>query len=225
VFKLSPDGRQNTNIVTAKTTVQYFALDVNGNIYITDSTYNRVIKYGPDGALLTMFANTDAPEPFYKPTGIAIDINGNMFVKDSPPSPFVPRVVKLDPSGKQIAEYTTPDIPLSGGPSGLALSPSGPLYVADSWNGRIVEFVLSPPSPSTNSGISTGAIVGIVVGVVIAFIALLLVAIVWIRYRALSAKSTAQQSVSVQESEQPAQESEVAKLPAFNPSDTHPAFL
>jgi len=139
-------------------------LDPSGQfIYVVDSQNNRIQKFNSNG-----FNNTAIPlvswgsygtgnGQFRSPTGIAIDPSGNVYVADSQNN----RIQKFDSNGQYlfqkgtrcvISAATPPCIdadgsgPLSLGdeqffsPTGIAIDPSGNVYVADSQNNRIQKF-------------------------------------------------------------------------------------
>jgi len=60
-----------TTILKAPTAV---AVDANGNVYVTESSTNRLFVYTPDGKYLKFMKNLD------KPLGVAVDGNGRVYV-------------------------------------------------------------------------------------------------------------------------------------------------
>jgi uncharacterized protein (TIGR03437 family) len=132
------------------------ALDSAGNLYIADSSNNRVRKVSTSGIITTfagngnvtysgdgVAANTSAVS---RPEGITTDDAGNVYISETSNS----RVRKVDTAGiiHTVAGQTTKTIGFSGdggpataatlaGPIGLAVDHSGNLYIADNSNGRI----------------------------------------------------------------------------------------
>src|SRR5439155_20001800 len=113
------------------------AVDSTDNIYVCDTGNNAIRKITPTG-VVTTFVGLAAgnPQQWY-PTGIAVDRQGNIFVADNFNMTIVK--VKLD---KNVA--TVAGLAGKGGgndgigsnarfysPEGLAVDPSGALYIAD----------------------------------------------------------------------------------------------
>jgi sugar lactone lactonase YvrE len=62
-------------------------IDVNNNIYVTDSDYNRIVKFHPNNGIGVIIAgvngNGSGASQFDQPYGNFIDGNGTLFVADS----------------------------------------------------------------------------------------------------------------------------------------------
>jgi len=59
------------------------AVDFDGNIYVTESYYDFVLIFNPQGELLFAFGGSgDEPGEFSQPTGIWVDSMGRLFVSD-----------------------------------------------------------------------------------------------------------------------------------------------
>jgi ABC-type branched-subunit amino acid transport system substrate-binding protein len=126
------------------------AIDRIGNLYLTDAIGNRIRHISPDGTASTIAGTgaagyMDGPASsaqFNHPSGIALDDVGNLFVADSFNHSI--RVVRPDGTVSKLAGSGMAGYRDGQGtqaqfnqPMGLALSPSGVLYVADSMNNRI----------------------------------------------------------------------------------------
>jgi NHL repeat len=103
------------------------AVDAAGNIFIADSSNNRVVKIPVGGGPQTT-VGTGLNEPF----GVAVDGAGNVFIADNRNA----RVVEV-PSGGG-AQIT---LPVSGltDPFGLALDGAGDLFISDGDNENVVK--------------------------------------------------------------------------------------
>ncbi|NDJ13771.1 MAG: hypothetical protein EBY17_21675, partial [Acidobacteriia bacterium] len=132
-------------------------VDESGNVYVADS--NRVVYfpagtttatrvYGQAGSFTTNTANQGgvSANSLSTPRGLALDASGNLYVADSANN----RVLYF-PAGSTTATqvWGQPDFVSTGSgtsatalsvPAGLALDPSGNLYVADSSNNRVLYF-------------------------------------------------------------------------------------
>ncbi|MFN2120317.1 MAG: NHL repeat-containing protein, partial [Anaerolineales bacterium] len=122
------------------------AIDDKGVIYITDTWNQRVqsLSPSPDGSTFTPLRQWDVVgwsgqsldnKPF-----IAVDNRGHVFV--------------TDPEGYRVIEYSTDGALIQtwgdygnsattfGLPSGIAIAPDGAIWVTDSGNNRIMQFLL-----------------------------------------------------------------------------------
>ena len=126
-------------------------VDLAGNVYVTEGA-NTIRKITPSGQVTTLAGSpgqqgsadgTGAAASFDDLEGIAVDASGNLYVSDF----FNDTIRKVTPAGvvttlagKALspgsADGTGADARFSG-PEGLALSPSGNLLVADTWNNTI----------------------------------------------------------------------------------------
>jgi plastocyanin len=95
-----------------------------GNLYITDGNYNRIIKAGPSGQLSLLIQLPTDPTT----TGIAAGPDGNLYVAQFGQAPYAPGTGHID--------RVTPDGQLSEGvvknlttPIDVAFAPDGTMYV------------------------------------------------------------------------------------------------
>jgi len=110
-----------------------------GNVYVPDTHYHRVIVYTPDGKEIRRFGN-DGEEPgnFRLPTDIAWDSKGNTFVSEYGDDD---RIQVFDPSGKFLYKFGS-----FGQGNGQFIRPQDMvvdhdiLYVTDACNHRICVF-------------------------------------------------------------------------------------
>lgn len=132
------------------------ALDSSGNLYIADSSNNRVRKVDRAGVITTAAGNGNVSysgdgvqaitTAVDRPEGVAVDGAGNLYISETSSS----RVRKVDSSGiiTTVAGQTKKTNGFSGdggpataatlyGPIGLIVDASGNLYIADNVNGRI----------------------------------------------------------------------------------------
>ncbi len=130
------------------------AVDSVGNLYIADSTNSRVRKVDTAGMITTVagsgesgFSGDGGPATEAQlgtVAGLAVDASGNIYISDLEHH----RVRMIDPSGTISTVvgdgrggYNGDNIPAAGArllhPRGVAVSPSGDLYIGDAYNHRV----------------------------------------------------------------------------------------
>jgi hypothetical protein len=120
------------------------AVDVFGNIYISDTGNSRVVEVGFAGNISIMgFTGLSAPQQ------LAVDSSGDVFVADSGNK----RIVELTPGGAQSTVSVTPAL---SKPVGVALDPAGDLYIADSGNQNVVTVLPGSTTATTLLSSLTG---------------------------------------------------------------------
>jgi hypothetical protein len=130
---------------------QAVAVDANGNLFIADWGNHRIRKVTPAGMIYTIagsgqsgFSGDGGPatQAGVSAFGVAVDWFGDVFITDDN------RIRKVTPDGliKTVAGNGTSGLSGDGGPAtsaslnspyGIALDPSGNLYIADHNNDRI----------------------------------------------------------------------------------------
>jgi sugar lactone lactonase YvrE len=121
-------------------------IDSAGDVYVVDGsfpTYNRVQKFTPAGAFITSFGNKGSePDGFYG-AGVAAATPSNIYVVDTFNKRIQQYTSTVPPTtyahAATLSEAGTGDGQLVG-PGGMAVDPSGNLYVADTGNERIQKF-------------------------------------------------------------------------------------
>ena len=146
--------------------------DKAGNIYVSESYFNVILKITPDGSLSTLAGmigqsgsadGTGAAARFNNPSGMAVDGAGNLYVADTSNE----TIRKIDSSGNVTtvagSAGATGFVDGVGAaarlhyPGGLAFDAAGNLYIADNWNNAIRK--LTPAgNVSTVSGSASGSI-------------------------------------------------------------------
>ncbi|MBN1938425.1 MAG: NHL repeat-containing protein [Candidatus Aminicenantes bacterium] len=97
-------------------------LDSEGNIYITESGNSRVLKYSPEGALLTSFGrHGQGPGEFQIMGGVAVDDEGRLYITDRTTN----RLKVLSPEGEELANLSLGNIT-----GGIERLPSGEFLVS-----------------------------------------------------------------------------------------------
>ena len=124
---------------------QGVALDAAGNVYVADTGNNRVLRFEAGvpgtGEILLFGGEVNAPQ------GLAIDAMFNLYVADTGND----RVLKI-PNANQPTPGATVIVARIGSsanqvrqPQGVAVDNEGNLYVADTGNDRVLEFVGGVP--------------------------------------------------------------------------------
>ena len=150
------------------------AVDHNGVVYVADTNNNMIRTIQPNGVVISYVGSNPgsgngmgSSAHFYQPSGVAVDASGFLYVADT----FNNTIRKVSPVGEVTTIGGTAGV--TGNADGLgavaqfsrmggiALSTSGALFVADSYNNRISMGVyVTPPAVATTPASSitgTGA--------------------------------------------------------------------
>jgi sugar lactone lactonase YvrE len=126
------------------------AVDLNGNVYVSDTYNNMIRKISPDGSVKTIAGKKkkgsadgkDTAASFSHPAGIAVDNNGNLYVADVDNN----KIRKISPDGVVSTFAGTGIRGSTNGPVttacfyrpyGVAVDQHGNVYVADYQNNLI----------------------------------------------------------------------------------------
>ena len=141
-------GSANGTGVAASFSFPYgVAVDSSGNIYVADA-YNNLIRKITSGGAVTTFAGsgsagatnaTGTSASFHNPEGVAVDSSGNVYVADTTnhlirkitPARVVSTFAGTGSPGSNNGAAT---VATFNNPSGVAVDPSGNVYVADASN-------------------------------------------------------------------------------------------
>ncbi len=122
--------------------INKIALDQDGNLYVTDSGAYRVQKFSTNGDFITAWGEYGYDDAHFQSSlnAITIDRNGFVYVGD------YYRIQKFTNNGEFIAAWRNDASDNENkyfyGPSGLAISPDGFLYIADARKHRIQKFTV-----------------------------------------------------------------------------------
>jgi len=121
-------------------------VDSNGNVYVADTSNNRIVVFNAEGTLLQVIGapavddNPEAPGTFEQPWGVEIASNGNIVVVDT----WNHRIQVLSPSGEPITDFGSYGLPEDAGntiamygPRDVELDIDGNILVADTGGKRI----------------------------------------------------------------------------------------
>ena len=140
------------------------AVDAAGNLFIADTSNNRIRKVATNGLIATVAGN--GYSAFYgdggaatnaalsHPTGVAVDASGNLFIADT----YNQRIRKVTPAGliTSVAgkgNYGSYNVGDGGAatnaslyyPAGVAVDAAGDLFIADSYDNRIRKVTAQGP--------------------------------------------------------------------------------
>ena len=163
------------NIITAAVGFTHpdgVAIDSSGNLYVADTVARRIVKYS--GGVYTTVAGTGQPAfggddgpgalaSLNAPMGLAVDASGNVYIADT----LNGRIRKLTPSGTITTIAGTGALYFSGDggpatqaamyfPRGVAVDPSGNIYIADTAN-SVVRQLQGGALPVSANGVVNAA--------------------------------------------------------------------
>jgi sugar lactone lactonase YvrE len=124
------------------------AIDSSGNVYVADWGNNQIRKVTPEGVVTTLAGSTNpgsadgtgSAASFESPIGVAVDSSGDVYVADT----FNFEIREVTPGGVVTTVAGSSAAGSANGtgsaasfrfPTGVAVDPSGNIYVADNGNG------------------------------------------------------------------------------------------
>ena len=113
------------------------ALDSSGDIWVADTSNNRIQELSPTGEYLTKFGTAGSGGGQLKePDGLAIDSRGDIWVADTGNS----RIGEFSETGAPITTFEGSGSTKLKEPHGITIAANGDVWVADTGDGRIEQF-------------------------------------------------------------------------------------
>ena len=160
VSTLAGSGSQGSADGTGRSASFYYptgvAVDTGGDVYVADTSSNKIRKISPAGVVSTLAGaaragnsdGTGSSASFSYPTGVAVDTGGNVYVADSgnhkirriSPAGVVSTLAGSGSQGSNDALSTSARF---YNPTGVAVDASGNVYVGDADNHKIREISLN----------------------------------------------------------------------------------
>ena len=135
LFKLGSQGRNGNGKFAA---LERVAVDVDGNIYVTDGIDRLVQKFDKDGVFIRQWGGQGGGNgQFSWPRGIAVDHARNVYVTDVDGNW---RVQKFDKDGNYITHWRTGVGDEHSSPQSVKVDAAGNVYVIDPPAGAIKKF-------------------------------------------------------------------------------------
>jgi sugar lactone lactonase YvrE len=100
------------------------AVDGAGDVFLADTTNNRVVEVKPGAAPVTIASGLNGPQ------GVAVDGAGDVFIADAGNN----QVLEVKPGAAP-----TPFVTGLSGPQGVAVDGAGNVYIADTGNNRVLK--------------------------------------------------------------------------------------
>jgi len=118
---------------------QAAAVDVDGNVYVSDTLNHRIQKFDADGVYLTQWGSSGTGDgQFNWPYGIFVDGSGKVYVADS----WNHRVQVFTTSGGYLGQFGSSGTGAGqfNRPYGVVSNGSDRIFVTDYYNNRVQEF-------------------------------------------------------------------------------------
>jgi RHS repeat-associated protein len=131
-------------------------VDSSGNIWVADTTNNRVQEFSSEGTYITKMGTEGSGNGnLLKPKGVAVDSEGNVFVADTNNN----RMEEFTASGAYSLQFGSAGTGEQNmkTPGGLALDSMGDAFVIDTGNSRIQKWA---PAGSVHESKNTGGTYG-----------------------------------------------------------------
>ncbi len=115
------------------------AVDPSGNVWVSDTTANRIQKFNSNGEYQCQIGSTGSGNgQFNNPRDLEADAAGNIWVADRENN----RIQKISPTCQYLSQFGSKGSGngLLSAPREIAIDPAGNIWVSDSGNDRIQKF-------------------------------------------------------------------------------------
>jgi gluconolactonase len=133
IFRIDPDSGSHEQVADVGVWVLGLALDAASKVYICAYTDGAILRLDPGAGTVEQYCSG-----LRNPNWAVFDPDGGLFVSESGGEDLDDcdgRVVRVAPGGETFEIVETPPLAFA---NGMALSPGGPLYVIESFLGRVV---------------------------------------------------------------------------------------
>lgn len=124
-------GAQSVLSTSALNNPEGIAVDAGGNIYISDTSNNRVLKETLSGG---SYSESEIGSGLSSPVGIAVDGGGNVYIADSGNNRILLETLTDGAYVQSVVVNSNLYMPF-----GVAVDASGSVYVADTYNNRLLK--------------------------------------------------------------------------------------
>ncbi len=139
------------------------AVDASGNLYISDTQANRVLKETWVAATRSYTESVIVSTGLAEPYGIAVDASGNVYIADNGHNRVV---VETYAAGSYTQSVMTTTTALNY-PTGVAVDASGSVYLADTGLGKILKETPSGGGNFTETVVSSSVLLAQITGIAV----------------------------------------------------------
>jgi len=143
VLEFGPTGAYLKSLTSGLGRPEGLSLDASGDVYVADSGLDdagpdQVIELSPSGTVLDRVGGSTSSSlgGLSNPGDVALDASGHLFVTD----PDFSMAMEFNTDGPYLNEFGAVGSGELANAMAIAVAPDGQIYVADSGNGRVVEF-------------------------------------------------------------------------------------
>jgi glucose/arabinose dehydrogenase len=135
------------------------AVGANGDVYIVDTGNNRVVELPWDRSKETYGAQTTVGTNLLSPEAVAVGPQGKVYIANAGNSSVVEVPAGCTAATSCTTQTTVASQEANGlnNPTGVAVTPSGNLYIVDSGNNRVIELPWNASSTTYGAQKEVGA--------------------------------------------------------------------
>jgi sugar lactone lactonase YvrE len=135
------------------------AVAANGDVYVADTGNNRVVEVPWDRSKNTYGAQASVGNNLLSPEAVAVGSGGKVYIANVGNSSVVEVSAGCSAATSCTTEATVANQQTNGltNPTGVAVGPSGNLYIVDNGNNRVIELPWNPSSSAYGAEKEVGA--------------------------------------------------------------------